>query len=270
MLKIPDAVESQIAKADMVRLSVEDYRLLGVAVLRNCISKATMSSWQKAWAEFQDRSIGEGRKVNPFNPVVLNENVTGELTKIYRHPELLDIMEQVYPDLGIFGQRFVIKDRHSRTPVFPHQDYGYDLGWPEKTSVFLPLSEMNPDNGGLFFLPGTHLAGFLGDAGEIDLEMLAPGWPAIAPTVSPGDIVLMHECTWHGSGPHKAGPDRIVVQIQYQPASDPSSTETLRGRNAGLVQLTDEMRHLIFSRSRSSRLKELQIEINALKAHPKV
>lgn len=266
MLTIPADIENAIALADMERLSVDNYRLLGVAVLRRCISPATIRSWQQAWAAFQRGSIGAGRKVNPFNPVVLNEGVEGELAAIYRHPELLDIMQQVYPDLGIFGQRFVIKDRQSRTPVFLHQDYGYDLGWPEKTSVFLPLSEMTAENGGLYFLPGTHHAGFLGDAGEIDLEKLAPGWPVLAPSLAPGDIVLMHECTWHGSGVHQSGPDRIVVQIQYQPASDPSTTETLRGRTTPRVPLTDAMRHLIFSRSRTSRLKDLQAEVSALKA----
>ena len=266
MLTIPPDVAEAIPRADMASLSVEDYRLLGVAVLRGAITPATIAMWQGAWAAFRSRSIGDGRQVNPFNPVVLNEEVGADLQAIHRHPELLDIMEQVYPDLGIFGQRFVIKDRQSRSPVFLHQDYGYDLGWPEKTSVFLPLSDMTPENGGLYFLPGTHHAGFLGDAGEIDLDRLAPGWPMLAPSLSPGDIVLMHECTWHGSGPHVSGPDRIVVQIQYQPASDPSTTETLRGRTGPKVPLTDAMRHLIFRRSRTSRLKELQAEVNSLKS----
>ena len=183
MLKISRDIEGLIARADMTVLSVSVYRALGVAILRKVISSPAIVAWQAAWQRFESENIAASRMVSPFNPVVLNEPVTGELAMIYKHPELLDIMEQIYPDLGIFCQRFVIKDKQSRTPVFFHQDYGYDVGWPEKTSLFLPLSAMTPENGGLAFLPGTHQLGYLGDVGEIDVNIIAPNWP-VPPTQS--------------------------------------------------------------------------------------
>jgi hypothetical protein len=261
MLKIYKDVEHLIHRADMAVLSVEDYRALGVAILRGAIASPVIGAWQASWESFRSKQIPSYRTVNPFNPVVLNETVTQELATIYRHPELLDIMEQIYPDLGIFEQRFLIKDKQSRTPTFFHQDYGYDLGWPEKTSVFLPLTPMTPENGGLVFLPGTHHAGYLGDVGEINVDAIAPNWPVLRPSLKPGDIILMHECTWHGSGAHVSGPDRIMVQMQYQPASDPSNFELLRGKDDSVLKLTDSVRHLIFLRSRTTRLKELQAEV---------
>jgi Phytanoyl-CoA dioxygenase (PhyH) len=262
MLNISKDIEYLIAQADMTVLSVPIYRALGVAILRKAISPSVVKVWQAAWQAFQAETIATSRTINPFNPVVLNEPVQGELASIYRHPELLDIMEEIYPDLGIFGHRFLIKDKQSRTPVFFHQDYGYDLGWPEKTSVFLPLSPMTPENGGLAFLPGTNQLGYLGDVGDIAIDVIAPDWPVLRPILEPGDIVVMHECTWHGSGPHISGPDRVVVQLQYQPASDPSSVELLRGKDSGTLKLADSMRPLIFRRSRATRLRDLQAEVN--------
>src|SRR6185369_6134762 len=96
-------------------------------------------------------------------------------------------------------------------------------------------------NGGMAFLPGTHHAGYLGDVGEIDIAATAPDWPILRPTLAPGDILLMHDCTWHGSEPHVSGPDRVLAQLQYQPASDPSSIELLRGTDTGHVKLPQSM-----------------------------
>jgi hypothetical protein len=265
MLKISPDIERSIPRADMTVLSVDLYRALGVAILRQAISASAIAAWLAAWQCFHAETIAESRTVNRFNPVVLNEPVPAELAAIFRHPEILDIMERLYPDLGTCGQRFLIKDKHSQGPVFFHQDFGYNLGWPEKTAVFLPLTPMLPDNGGLAFLPGTHQAGYLGDVGEIDIEAIAPDWPILRPTLAPGDLILMHSFTWHGSGPHVAGAERVVVQLQYQPASDPSCIEVLRGRDAATVKLTEDMRARIFRRSRINRLKELQAEVDRLR-----
>ena len=62
--------------------------------------------------------------------------------------------------------------------------------------------------------------------------------------------------------PHLAGPDRIVVQVTYQPSSDPSSVELLRGRWRTDIRLADLPRERFFTRSRASRLRELQAEVD--------
>jgi hypothetical protein len=234
------------------------YERLGVVVLRNAIPAAVMECWINAWTAFQSQVMNEGRKIDPYNPVVLHEAVSPALDDIHRHPVLLDLIQQIYPDLALYVQRFVVKDGQSKQAVFIHQDYCYDLGMPEKTSVFLPLGTMNPENGGLMFFPGTHLLGYLGDAGELNREILDPQWPVVCPSLTAGDVVLMHECTWHGSGPHLGGPDRIVVQMTFQPASDPSGIELLRGGSPFGMPLGKIDRDALFVRSRSSRLRELQ------------
>src|SRR5581483_11638430 len=150
---------------------------------------------------------------------------------IHEHPALLDIIELAFgPDIALYNQRFVVKDEHSRTPVFAHQDYCYHVGWPNKASAFVALSPMTPENGGMVFYPGTHHFGYLGDAGEINIDILEPGWPELAPSLDPGDVAIMNSCTWHRSGPHVSGPDRVLADIIYQPADDPSGVALLRGQ----------------------------------------
>ena len=112
------------------------------------------------------------------------------------------------------------------------------------------------------FYPGTHLFGYLGDAGELNRAVLDHRWPRISPELAPGDVVLMHECTWHESEPYTAGPDRVLVQITYQPASDPSGIELLRGEWRTPIRLTDSIREQLFLRSRATRLRELQAVVD--------
>lgn len=252
-----------VSQLDAHQFSPDLYRTGGVFVLRQAIPDTVIRTWQAAWSQFCADVLGN-RQVDPFNPVVVREAAPPPLCDIHRCAPLLDVVEQVYPDLALYMQRFVVKDRQSRTPVFLHQDVGYDIGWPEKTSVFVPLSLVNRDNGGLVLYPGTHALGYMGDAGELNRELLDPAWPALCPAFDPGDIVLMHECTWHGSGPHVSGPDRVLVQITYQPASDPTGVELLRGRWRTAYRLADVPRERFFTRSRASRLRELQAEVERL------
>ncbi len=249
---------------DSHTFSPDVYRRTGAFVMRRALPADSVLAWQHAWADFAD-NLGARRTVDPYNPVVVHEDIPPALAAIHRCDALLDLMQSLYPDLGLYQQRLLVKDHVSRAPVFLHQDFSYDHGWPEKTAVFVALSAHDADNGGLILYPGTHGCGYLGDTGEIDPAIVHPDWPSFCPSVQPGDIILMHDCTWHGSHPHTRGPDRVLLQITYQPASDPSTETLLRGSwdPARRYQLP---RTRFFKRSRASRLRELQAEVNRLKA----
>ena len=256
-------IDGYLSQLDSTVFSPSVYAATGVFVLRNAIPSASVASWQDAWSSFH-RQL-EDRKIDPFNPVVVHEEIPEVLAGIHRCPELLDTMQMIYPDLALYMQRFVVKDRRSRAPVFLHHDFGYDLGWPEKTAVFVPLTEANAGNGGLTFFPGTHALGYMGDVGEINPEVLEPGWPSVTPSLRPGDIAMMHECTWHSSSTPTTDVDRVLVQITYQPANDPSGVALLRGEWRTDLRLGDVPRDRLFRRSRTSRLIELQAEADRSK-----
>jgi hypothetical protein len=242
-------------------LAPSEYTKAGACVVRKLVEGSELASLLEAWTHFSSERLRH-REVDPFNPVVVTEVAPDALSDIHRMPPLLDLMAGIYPDLALYGQRFMVKDQRSRGPVFLHQDFGYDHGWPEKTSLFLALSPVNAENGGLILYPGTHAFGYLGDAGEIDAAAFEGQWSSVCPSLEPGDAVLMHECLWHASHPHSSGPDRVLVQVTYQPASDPSSAALLRGAWQTDLRLGADLRHKLFKRSRSSRLRELQSEVD--------
>lgn len=260
-----EKIRQLLPQADSEVFSPDVFAQTGIFVIRKAIPNETMRLWLAAWEEFYTELMVKGRKVNPYNPVALDETPPEILADMHRHPALLDIVEKAFgPNIGLYNQRFVIKDQHSRGPVFLHQDYCYHIGWPHKASAFVSLSPMSPENGGLVFYPGTHHFGYLGDAGELNASVLPSDWPTLAPSLAPGDVALMNSNTWHRSGPHLGGPDRIMADIIYQPADDPSSIALVQGEWDTEIHFAREDRQNLFNRCRAKTVQELQRRLTEL------
>jgi len=258
----PEKVHALLPQIDAVDLNVELYREAGVFILRRALPTATVQNWQSALQVFYATTLAAGRKVYASNPVAVSEALPRELAAVHRHEKLLDIAETIHgADIALYNQRLLVKDQHGRAAVFTHQDFAYQTGWPDKTSVFVPLDPADADNGGMIFYPGTHHYGYLGDAGEISSDSFS-SLPTFCPRLEPGDVVLMHPFTWHESGPHRHGPDRATVQIYYQPSDDPSGTALLRGQWRTEIFIGDPRPERLFRRSRVGRLREMQAEID--------
>ncbi len=249
---------------DSATFSNDVFAATGIFVIRQVISAPILHEWQLAWAQFTERLRTEGgRNVNRFNPVAVDETPPPPLADMHKHAALLDIVQEAFgPDIALYNQRFVVKDKDSLGPVFTHQDYCYHRGWPVKASAFVALSPMTPENGGMIFYPGTHQFGYLGDAGEIDPKVLGPNWPELTPSLEPGDVALMNSCTWHRSGPHVAGPERVLADIIYQPADDPSGAALLSGQWRTELFFNELSGKNLFKSCRSGRLRELQQKID--------
>jgi hypothetical protein len=76
----------------------------------------------------------------------------------------------------------------------------------------------------------------------------------------------MNSLMWHRSEPHVSGPDRVLADIIYQPADDPSGIALLRGKWRTEIFL-DRRTADIFTRSRVSRLVDMQRELDELKSN---
>ncbi|MCE9592374.1 MAG: phytanoyl-CoA dioxygenase family protein [Planctomycetes bacterium] len=144
------------------------------------------------------------------------------LGDLYKYPRLVALARQLLGnDLALYMNRLLIKDAGWSGHVGAHQDMVYFHGGLTKLSVFIPLTPMNPANGGLAFVAGSHKLGNLGERGVILLDQFPP-MPVVTPDVAPGDVCLMDIMTWHLSEQANAPSDRIVIQIIYQPATDGS------------------------------------------------
>lgn len=226
----PKLISALLDKMDSQSFSKDVYEKTGLFIIRNGLPQALISEWKVEWDTFYQKELLNGRDVNLNNPVDLKENLPDKLANIYKNDILLDYVQKVFGnDIALYNHRFVIKDKFSPGEIFLHHDFCYHVGMPVKASFFVTLGYAGKKNGGMNFYPGTHKYGYLGDAGAINPDKFNEVWPKVTPELQPGDIVIMNSLLWHSSGVNDADIDRILADIIYQPANDPSSKELLRG-----------------------------------------
>ena len=194
-----------------------EFRENGYVIHRQLVDLRTALAWADLYA-----SLADPDRTPEFNPVAINAaQLQPLLTLIAHHPSIVAKVREIWGDFTIYNQRFVVKDRHSRGPVFWHQDTGYHQGWPDKCSVFVALGQVEPERGGLIIAQGSHHYGFMGDAGELNIDLLpVHEHPRVDIRMIVGDVLMMHSACWHASHPHTMGADRVLSDIIYQPEDD--------------------------------------------------
>ena len=260
----PKFVAKLVDQIESTKFDKDIFEKLGLFIIKNAIPPTLIKDWQEEWDNFYVKNLLNSRNVNVYNPVELQEKLPEKLSLIYKSDILLNHVEEVFGEnIALYNHRFVIKDKFSPGEVFLHHDFCYHLGYPNKVSFFVPLSYAGKKNGSLTFYLGTHKYGYLGDAGEIESDQFQETWPQITPDLYPGDIAIMNSLLWHKSGVNEAGIDRIMADIIYQPANDPSGKELLRGKWQTEIFLDrSENPVKFFKRSRVSRIIELQNKLN--------
>jgi ectoine hydroxylase-related dioxygenase (phytanoyl-CoA dioxygenase family) len=212
----------------------------GYVIHRGLVDLRTVYAWGNLYA-----SLADPERKPEFNPVAVNApDLQPLLTLIASHPPILAKVREIWgDDIAVYNQRFVVKDKHSRGPVMWHQDTGYHQGWPQKCSVFVAMSQVEPERGGLIIARGSHHYGFMGDAGELNIDVLPESQHSrMDIRMIAGDVLIMHSACWHSSHAHTSGADRVLSDVIYQPASD----------------CVPEFLRKPFIRSRVDRIKELE------------
>jgi hypothetical protein len=217
----------------------------GVVVLRNVLNP-------ELWSHVPL----ERKSIDRFNPVA--SDYPSSLPHLCVEKNLIDIAVQFIGfNIGIYHQRLLIKDKHACGAVPLHQDAPYHRGFWNKVVCFVALSECTEANGKLVFYKGSNKLGSLGDVGEVARHVAEP-FERYSPDLSPGDIVLMNPFLLHESGPRQPdAPDRVMADIIYQDAYDPSTIEVVRGEGGTLRSPADP-----FVSSRSMKIRELQKRID--------
>ena len=205
-------------------LSSELLARAGVFVLRGLVSPALAADYLgRLQAGLSDGSARP--RQNHLTEVSFE--LESPLAGILREPEFAALLTHFFDgQVGLHNIRIVRKDEHNTEAVFIHQDSPYCLGFFERYSLFVALSDCGPDNGGLTVYPGTHHFGYLGDAGAVREELTRPMYK-FAPELSPGDCLIMHSAVWHGSPRSVSRLPRVMFDIQIQAVRDPSSILSL-------------------------------------------
>ncbi len=240
-------------------LDFEILKFLGVFVLKNPFSKKILDFYISAY--FKDKAILERQ---PHHLTLVNTVHDHDLNKILLEPEITKIVSGFFD--GNVGSDYVNifrKDEHDTKPVFLHQDSSYLLGNFEKYSLFISLTECYKENGGLVVYPGTHHYGHLGDAGDIDADILPSGYPKIEVDTNPGDILIMHSAIWHESPENIDLTERVYLEMKIRDANDSSTKNVICGHRVSEWSNTLAI-DSIFKNSRTQRLRDLYQQIKKI------
>lgn len=151
-----------------------------------------------------------------------------------------------------FGQRPVLSTTHHNCVMTKHPRFGSLTGWHQDirywsfsaenlVSTWLALGDEYADNGGLFFLPGSHSAAFQPsqfDGAKFFVKDLPENQPwierAVCPELAPGDVVFFHCRTLHAARGNAS--DRVKLSLVH--TYYPSDTKPLPGtRSASKVDI---------------------------------
>lgn len=231
------------------QISLDTLERAGVFVVRGLLSQDGARKYLKA---YESGLLDGSARPRQNHLTEVSFDLTSPLTEVLFEPELKVIYSRVFQDgAGLHNIRIVRKDANNIEPVFTHQDSPYCLGFFDRYSLFLALTDCGPSNGGLFVYPGTHHLGYLGDAGAIHPD-LTRQLHKYEPQLYPGDCLLMHSAIWHGSPRQEENAPRIMYDIQIQPIRDPSSMISLGDRPLPEWRLRLDNKE-IFSNSRVQR-----------------
>lgn len=248
-------------QAEKLRGSKLDLEILheaGCFVVQNALNvgrvEKLLSSYNK---HFQSQKSADNQ-----HPTEIRLKTLQSLGEFTGEAKIQDIAKKLFNgETGWDFVRIVRKDDENREPIFLHQDVSYQMGSGNSYSLFIALTPIHPDNGGIRVHLGTHQLGYLGDAGELNSNALPEGLPILQPNLSPGDALIMHSAAWHESGRNNEGSDRVYLELHLVSSESPYS----RGNICGFKQsswafngdlITRDMNQL-FTKSRSQRLKAL-------------
>jgi hypothetical protein len=244
-----------------VKLDFSLVQSYGVFIVRDCFDPNYINS---LFEEFK-RLVKSGElKRSPAHPTEVRIQSHHSFSEIVKSDIFLDLARHFFGgEIALDFMRIIKKDEIDTKPVFLHQDIGYQVGNFEAYSFFIPLTNCDPDNGGLAFYPGTNNFGLLGDVGGI-ASILPDGYPILHPGVSAGDVIIMHSGTWHFSAPNSSGLSRVYLEINIRSSKDPGAKNLLGAKDQRKWILNIGVSDL-FESSREQRLKILYGEIERLK-----
>lgn len=161
-------------------------------------------------------------------------------------PQLVAMLHQ------LFGEPVCITLAHHNCVMTKHPTFGTATGWHrdirywsfprnELISVWLALGAETPQNGGLKFIPGSHLLQLQPEQMD-ELDFLRPEVPAnqalfaqgVSPVLEAGDVVLFHSGLFHAAGRNDSDQVKCSAVFAYHGASNPPVPGT---RSAGSEDL---------------------------------
>ena len=140
--------------------------------------------------------------------------------------------------VAYFGEQVCLSRAHHNCLMTKHPRYGSMTGWhrdirywsfarEDLVSVWMALGEETTDNGGLWFVPGSHIMTF--SEGQFDAakffrldraDNAEVVRAAVSPRLAPGDAVFFHCNVLHSAGQNRSDAVKLSLVYTYHGVSN--------------------------------------------------
>ena len=213
------------------------YKQNGYLVVENIISADELQAYRKIYDKFLDGTIDSGKNRTDLG-VGLGSNKTVEnitqimwpsdfvpsLLEMTYHKRTLAIAQELEgEDMAMDFDMLINKAPNTGTVTPWHQDAAYWINMPDKRAVsfWLALDEATIDNGGMWYVPGSHLlplrshTNARGKGSALICE--ATEDEGVVVELKAGSCVLHHGATLHYSRGNITNSNRRALIINFRP-----------------------------------------------------
>ena len=245
------------------------YLDFGVLVVTSpVINFLAQNTFDKFYNEISDLRIVDKRNgVNFF----LNKGIPENILAVEKNKKILKLIKillrtkyekKIIPT--ILGSKLLVKDHKFSGKIFLHQDSAYQAGSNNITSFFLlsDCTDLKIKKTCLKILVGTHKFGFMGDAGEINRDLLDRNWPVLDIQFKPSTYIFMNPNCWHYSDSANLG-KKVRALYTFTYCNMTPFSKRFPGKNIYMNRnyLINNLKS-IFVRSRVKKIIKLEKLIN--------
>ncbi|MCF8059249.1 MAG: phytanoyl-CoA dioxygenase family protein [Bacteriovoracaceae bacterium] len=157
------------------------------------------------------------------------KHLSSDFNNLFNIDSLNDLVDFLLEEsASLFTSEVLFKRAETGFGYRPHQDAVYFCSKENRgLNTWTPLEASGLGNGGIWYIPGSHLLGELPHKAHnfndfsCDLKSLTmKGLEKLLPEAAAGDL-LIHDCLMvHGSAPNKSQNRRIAISRFYLPKSN--------------------------------------------------
>jgi len=223
----------------------------GYLFIQNLLPRQSLEELKVKWLQIlssagwlrQDRPLEEGiADINAFclepqdqyMDVLHRVYELKEFHALQHHLKLVGLFESMWkqpiiPHPRLIGRVIFPQREEYTTP--PHQDFIPVQGSDETYAVWFPLTDLDPEMGGLQVASGSHTSGIyefrpaLGAGGLEIIDTLGGTW--VGNPFKQGDVLVFHCMTAHKGIPNRGDRLRLSVDARYQRMTDPIAPDSL-------------------------------------------
>ena len=214
----------------------------GFVIVRGLFYKDSISSLKKHLEDnlvsisknLKGRNISftKNKKINSIHKL----STFKEIDHIKKNNKLKKIVKKLIGGkVADFGSEVFLKPAVNSLEAPPHQDNFYwCLSNPNALTIWIALENANKRNGAVYYYEGTHKLGLLehapsripGLSQQLKYPLGMKNFKKNITKLYPGDCVIHHSLTVHGSGVNRSSSSRVGLTLRY--ASSPQKFDKIR------------------------------------------